>query len=252
MFAAHGLIQMGWDVTIFSQKRRSQMFGAQYLHKPIEGLPCGDPTPIEYQLIGTVEQYALKVYGPEMAAGLKVSPSLLPKNHDAWSIRSAYYAAYERYNQSIVDCLVDRSMIHGMFRKGNPNWSLAINTIPLKSICWEPAHQFTSQKIWAAGDAPELDRWCPVTCPPNTVICNGERDQGWYRVSNVHGYNTAEWPYDRKPPIEGLGEVEKPLSNNCDCLDAYGIIAAGRYGKWQKDVLAHHPYLTALIRGGRR
>ena len=245
MFATHALTEAGWDVVVYSRKRQSQMFGAQYLHRPIPGLP-EHKTSLEYRLVGTADGYAAKVYpGGKVPAG-QVSPVTLEGMHDAWDIRMAYFDAYERYEHMIMNANIDASWAAGMFgsSESRKKWGLVINTIPAPAICDNDRHQFISQKVWAVGDAPELERYCPIYCPESTVICNGEPERAWYRLSNVFGYTTCEWPEERKPPLSGVAEVIKPLTHDCDCWGDR-IIGLGRYGAWRKGVLSHEAYEAA-------
>lgn len=239
LFAAHALQLADWDIVIFSKKRRSHMFGAQYLHKPIPGLSrVTSKAIVDYKLIGTPEQYAAKVYGPDVPAGT-TSASLLVGQHPAWDIRQAYYSAYEMYDSAIVDAVVT----HDIARTLTANYRVVVSSIPKPMLCIKPdEHVFNSQNVWASGDAPELDWMCPITAPLNTVTLNGENARAWYRLSNVFGHNTAEWPHDRKPPITQIAEVTKPISSTCDCASRLRIHTVGRYGSWQKGVLSHHAY----------
>ena len=249
LFAAHAFTEAGWQVLIFSNKRKSQMYGAQYLHKPIPGLP-ERAAKIEYKLWGTEEGYADKVYGPGLPNGVRPSPSYLLGIHTAWDIRAAYDEAWYRYHDLIQSVNLVPSSIPDLLAS---DIRYVINTIPAPRLCRAPeSHEFSAQRIWAAGDAPDQGRSCPISCPPNEVICNGWPDRAWYRVSNVFGHTTAEWPYDRRPPISGLAEVSKPIMHNCDCWPDKRFRGLGRYGAWKKGVLSHHAYEEAAALAGRR
>jgi hypothetical protein len=244
LFAAHGLISRGYQVRIFSKKRRSEMFGAQYLHRAIPGLTDASAgRTIHYRLDGTTEGYRAKVYGRR--SGISVSPEELDGVHSAWDIRAAYYTAWDLY-KDLIDNVSDLGpyQVDEMLLR-NPAYHKVISTIPAPALCLDAEHAFDSQTVWAVGDAPERGIFCPVTeAKPFEVICNGWRDVGWYRNANVFGYRTAEWAMDRKPPIEGIAQVEKPLSTNCDCLP--DVIRVGRFGEWRKGVLSHEAYEKAL------
>lgn len=246
MFAAHAFVQAGWEVTIYSKPRKSHMFGAQYLHSPIPGLPERRIT-IEYQLRGSAAVYAEKVYGHKKPVAVsEVSATTLVGQHPAWDIRAAYDEAYSLYEGLIIPVEINTSWIDGEF--GNPaakgHWSAIVSTIPAPSLCARfEEHMFHSTRVWAAGDAPELGRLSPVTVPANTVVCNGEPDIAWYRCANVFGHNTCEWPHDRKPPVSGLAEVMKPIRTDCSCYPT--ITRLGRYGQWQKGVLTDEVYVRA-------
>lgn len=241
LFAVHALVQRGYgNVSILSRKRRSEMFGAQYLHEPIPGLTEErDRHPITYLLHGSPAQYAEKVYGKGFDPSF-TSPVVLPKDQVAYDIRAAYYKAWELYSDQIINIDIQPSYVAEIKNA----FDLVVCTLPAPQLCADKvgAHHFKSQKVWAIGDAPERGIFCPVGVLPWTVECNGNPTPGWYRASHVFGYKTAEWPEDSRPPIEGVASVEKPIGTNCDCWLDKGFMRAGRYGTWTKGVLSHQVY----------
>lgn len=249
LFAAHGLIQNGWDVTIYSRKRRSEMFGAQYLHRSIPGLsdPNRAPHEIHYNLVGSADDYRSKVYGRR--SGVTVSPEVLGERHPAWDIREAYYKAWGLYADLIQPVDEITPSWFGERQKDGfwGAYKVVISSIPRTALCYRfGEHMFDSQTVWAIGDAPERGIFCPVTeAAPDQVILNGSRDFGWYRNSNIYGYRTAEWAGEKKPPIENLARVVKPLSTDCNCWD-HALTRVGRYGTWTKGVLSHEAYQMAV------
>jgi hypothetical protein len=245
MFAAHAFVRAGWEITVYSKKRMSDLYGAQYLHAPIPGLPS-IRTSVEYRLAGTIEGYREKVYGPKLPNAVEVSPGVLAGRRDAWDIRAAYRAAYSMYSYRIVPVTIDAAFLEGEF--GNPetdrHWGAVLSSIPAPVLCRNPSHAFLSQKVYAAGDAPERGIFAPISCLPDTVLCDGTEDRAWYRISNVFGHCTAEWPDRRKPPFEGVTEVQKPIGTTCYCWEGR-ITRIGRYGIWMKGVLSHQAYDVA-------
>lgn len=240
LFATHALVQNGWNVIVYSRKRRSEMFGAQYLHGPIEGLTVGAGRTLRYHLTGEIDAYRRKVYGDQ--SNVAVSPQSLSKVHQAWDIRQAYYNAWDLYQERVLHV---NTINTGWLERTLSEYKLVVSTLPAHVLCEDAKgdHVFSSRLVWAIGDAPERGIFCPVSVNPMTVELNGERDVGWYRAANVYGYRTAEWPEGRKPPIEGVASIAKPISTNCNCFP--GIIRLGRYGKWTKGVLAHDAYNEA-------
>jgi len=224
------------------------MFGAQYLHQEIPGLPAYRAT-LNYTLTGTVEGYAKKVYGGTLPPE-KVSPSHLLGVSTVWDIRAAYYGAWDRYAGMITSMHVNPSDVSSI----KQSFDLVVSSLPVPVLCADmnQQHSFEAGKVWAIGDAPERGIFCPVSTPHFTVRCNGEETPAWYRASNVFNYQTAEWPQDNKPPIEGIAEVIKPLQTNCNCHVDGKFIRVGRYGTWAKGVLSHEAYLTAQERARKR
>lgn len=242
LFAAHAVkVYTGKAPHIIAKPpvRRSEMYGAQYLHQPIPMTlhSAGtEPVRVSYDLWGDVDDYRQKVYGDNWNDN--VSPEDLLAEHDAWDIRATYNELWEQFWDYIAPLDLARakeSDLATLFAR----YDLVINTIPKPVLC-RVGHQFRSEQVWAIGDAPERGVRCPVRVAANTVVCNGEPEPGWYRAANVMGYCTVEYPGNTKPPWPGSAEVTKPLSNNCDCWP--GVLHIGRYGMWQKGILSHSAF----------
>jgi hypothetical protein len=260
LFAAHALAEKGWEVSIFSKKRKSHMFGAQYLHAPIPGLTVAGPVEVTYRLTGgTAEDYRQKVYGTNAVV---TSVESLERNHLAWDIREAYDNAWERYSPIIRDQVVDAEFLGilkftpdaGPIRERTllelDRFDWVVSSIPAPDLCYrKEIHQFHGIDIWAMGDAPQRGQYAPYRPPANTVECNASTESGWYRASNVFAHTTVEWPGRRKPPLLGVASVTKPIGTNCDCfLDGntpFKFLRVGRYGEWNKAFLSHHSYAIA-------
>lgn len=236
LFAAHALATLGWDFTILSIKRRSEMYGAQYLHEPIPGLAENRTTVLDYRLRGTIDEYLTKVYGNQPVPF--VSPEKLLGRHTIWNIRSAYYKAWSLYVDKITPLKIAANEVRSLAAL-----DLVVITIPADQVCFNPTHKFESQNVWAVGDAPERGIFCPVKVPEDTIICNGLPSDTWYRASNVFGYNTVEWPYHYlAPESEEAYLVNKPISTDCSCFVGAPYLKVGRYGAWSKSTLSHHAY----------
>jgi len=236
LMAAHAAVLDGHEVIIMSKPRKSQMFGAQYLHAPIPLASSSPAFDITYELRGTAEGYREKVYGPNFRG--EGSPEYLEKTHSAWDIREAYDFLWNAYGSTVLD----RNFAPSAAVQEALDWTIpdiTISTIPAYLVCRNQC-DFFSQKIWSANTS--------VNIPPDHVICNGGKTPAWYRAANIQGWTTVEWPQESKPPIpEGiLSSVTKPTGNNCKCFPE--IHRMGRYGKWEKGVLSHSAfYETAQL-----
>jgi len=244
VFAAWAAERAGHNVQIVSKKRPSQMFGAQYLHKQIPDIEV-ENRKVWYRLIGTEDGYRSRVYGSRL---IQTSVGLYQGPQEAWDIRKTYYKLYHYFADRIehtpwIDGRTIDQAIPALVRQ----YEYVFSTIPQNVLCVrQHAHLFHSQKIWAFGDAPELGRVWENTCSPEEVICNGITDPSalsWYRISNIFGHTTVEWPWDKYPQGVSVAEVSKPISTNCDCHKP--IIRLGRFGKWKKGVLSHEAFFEA-------
>lgn len=239
--AAHAVYQAAsYDpqVHIFSRKQESQLYGAQYLHAPLPGLPGRVPSQaVSYVLQGDAEAYKRKVYGDAFMPQ-RTSVEVLPALAMGWDIRATYRQLVERYWVQVTDADLDPGGLHHLFQVAGGMYDLVVNTIPLKHLCKE-GHQFTSQKVWAKGSTTPM-----ADVGQGVVICNGNDNPAWYRSSNIFGYSTMEWPEHSKPPIPGVAPVWKPLRHNCTCWpwEQTKMYNVGRYGAWRKGYLVHHVY----------
>lgn len=249
LFAAHAAKRKGCDVFIISKKRRSEMYGAQYLHSEIPGLTTGsNPFTVEYRLDGELDDYLAKVYGPEVPNRKGITKDSLVGVYPAWNIRKAYHRAWDMYHSDIVPMELSADHIPKIIGHYRPH--VLISTIPATSICAEPGHAFDTRRIWAIGDAPERGVFAPrPSVEPNVIHYNAEPSPAWYRASLISGYAAVEWPEDSRPPLDDVAEVLKPVSTTCDCWlgnRKVKTVRLGRYGAWNRLGHSHQAYWETL------
>ena len=255
LFAAQAAQFAGYDVDIMSVRRRSEMFGAQYLHSYIPGL-TDDQTEfaVEYRLVGDFEAYLHKVYGEVIPDPGKITKESLVGIYPAWDIRRAYYRAWDLFLPMIepVPALLSAEVLSGLLLNNRKRWSKVFSTIPASDLCWKrDVHTFTVRSVWAIGDAPERGIFAPWRGEDNVILYDGTPDRGWYRASRIAGYSAVEWPDDNKPPLPEVSHVEKPVNTNCDCWVSKDFIRLGRYGAWHRTGHSHQAYWRTLeVLGG--
>lgn len=249
---AFGAQQMGLrsEIRIFSAKQKSPLYGCQYLHRPIPGLNLRRER-VHYRLTGKLEGYRRKVYGLEGAEDIAVSPALLDDDHYAWDIRAAYDQLWDLFEPSITNYYFSVDSWPQLKKKlDREGVDMIFTSLPAPVLCRDTSGArctFRSQEVWAMGDAPRLGRmaWKPSETKPRTIVCSGREEDQWYRVSNVFGHHTVEWPGDIVPdPPHGASRVKKPLETSCQCNP--DVIRVGRYGEWKKGVLSHTAFEKGL------
>lgn len=244
LLAAHAAELRGHPVEIVSRKRKSEMYGAQYLHQSIPLVQAGHFL-VNYQMVGSYEQYRQKVYGPD--ADFHVSPQSLMGTYSAWDIRAAYDFLWGRYKDRIIHI---QDIDYAWMQNTIPpkDYRMIVLSLPAQAVCRWPngsgPHRFIEQSVYAIGDAPGRGVYAPKFVPDQTVTCNGLPEPSWYRASCIQGYASVEWPARRKPPVSGVTLIKKPIKTNCDCWWELStrVVRVGRYGTWTKGVLAHQAF----------
>lgn len=230
LMAAHACTVAGRQFAIFSHPVKSKLGGAQFLHHPIPGLTdMFDKQKLKYRVHGDPAVYQEKVYGdnphvPFVSMSFIEDGLMVP----AWSLRDVYDKLWETYSHGINP--VDIS----------PQWmgehvgdfDMMVGAMPRDRLCvpWSN-HTFAAHSIQIWNDLIDPN------IPDNTIVYDGTRDRSWYRASNIFGVGSTEWGQKMKPPGKTLVSVSKPLRTNCDCWP--DLLRVGRYGRWEKGVLAH-------------
>jgi hypothetical protein len=226
---------LGLQPAIFSHKVKSQLYGAQYLHKPIPGLCSQEPNGlVTTHLLGRPEHYAQRVYGDahKVTSWSRTKPIV-----GAWDLRAAYSKAWEQFQPNIINGKLGPDDIKDML-----GWyDLVISTVPLWSICTKPRqHIFNSIAIMVK---PEI--YIDIDGEgDNHVYYNGTEEGDWYRASQIFGHSSTEARANPHLAAEGWSVGYKVVGNTCDCHQ--GLVRAGRMGEWRSGVLTHHAFDIAL------
>jgi len=230
--ATKAALDAGHEVTVVAKGLRpSRLYGCQYLHAPIPGYEDAPFVQVSYELNGTPEQYRRKVYGNSWDG--PVSPEDLSTEHMAWDIRDTYVRLWRDIMDGYAIRREDMTVGYGMLgRLSKFKPDKTVSTIPAFNLCMNYHHSFRSLVIYANGaTGPDMSQ-------PNHVLCDGTEANAWYRISNVFGYQTTEWPITCP---ENMGaKVTKPLYTDCTCNPE--ILRVGRYGAWSKSILVHQVY----------
>lgn len=241
LVAARAVVDAGGEAIIISNTDKpSKQYGCQYLHAPIPGYEDVPSVPVHYILRGSPEGYRRKVYGEEWEG--KVSPEDFVGEHTAWDIRETYTRLWADLIAGLQVGLIQKRVVRGMIpylRSLKPD--LIVSTIPAQALCEDPRHEFRTMSIYANGATASQVYLNNV----DTIICDGTHNQEWYRMSNVFGYLTTEWPGTWRPPswVKAV-PVIKPLSTTCNCHSE--VLRVGRYGTWTKATLVHEVYPAVL------
>lgn len=245
LMAAQAAEDAGYQVSVFTlpdaknNPGKSVLHGCQYLHRHIPGITKEeDSVLVQYRLQGDVTDYRRKVYGDTWTGLVSPDEYGVEQDHQAWDIREAYGRLWAYWQPRITAMQLTPNNVTTF---ANDPHAVVLCTVPAPSLCRRSGeHKFVTQDIWAMGSAPGIT--LPFYAPENTVLCNGDDAPRWYRAAHVFGASTLEWPAGARPPIRGIAAVGKPLSTDCHCWETNRWHRLGRFGKWQKGVLAHTAY----------
>lgn len=265
LLAAHACAMNGVEFKILSKKRKSFLFGSQYLHEPIPGISDFDASvDITYETIGSPVDYRRKVHGAAWD-GI-VEPSDFQPHDKAWNIREAYDRLWQQYGHMVenMELPIDPDLSRGIaagpqnyrFLQKHldiENYDLVVSTVP-RTYWALPGDQFIHSKGWVLGDAPEHGQFCPFTTErDNMIVCDGTEERAWTRLSRVFGYTTIEWPEGSKPPVRGVAEIIKPLRFQAGNVEfSKNWIFCGRYGEWHKGILTTDAFTQVLKATGEK
>lgn len=225
LMVAHAVRLIGHEVRIISRKAPSQLHGAQYLHEELPDLALGRPRAITIHKLGEAAGYAQKLYHDPLRTTswerMKSGP------HYGWSLQGAYEELWSMYENDIIDNHIEPKDPIRLLS----DYDLVLNTVPLKFLCFNPAHEFRYVNEYIR--AGELFLW-ERSVEPNEIVYSGLPEHAWHRASYLDG--VKEYEFASQVP---LGQkIVKPQSTSCDCYhETDRVIHLGRYGKWQRDEL---------------
>lgn len=231
LLTAHAAERAGRSFDIISIPRKSLLPGAMYIHEPIPGVTSTVPDGrVRFIKSGDRAGYAHKVYGsPDAPCSWDKFPE---GDRDAWSMAKAYDKVWNMYAHEITDTWVGVEVLDVILDA----YESVVSTIPAPSLCRKPdEHEFPAADIYVLDMAAR-------SVAENVIWYNGEPNCHWYRSSNVFGYECTE----STTPMPGSSEGRKPIKTNCDCNPT--VLRLGRYGEWNKGILAHHVFQKALGR----
>lgn len=275
LLAAHACYISDVEFDIFSKKRKSELFGSQYLHNPIPELTDyrDDGVPVKYITLGTPEEYRRKTHGKWWDG--QVAPEEFEPDHTAWDIRQAYDRLWNLYWRKVTNFDINAAshalqaypdeavsyeigMNSCIGIKGKDEYDLVVSTVP-RTLWKREGDEYIFSEGWALGDAPERGVFVEEVLkemgendggffssvndgmPDNHIICDGTSDVPWTRLSKVYGYASVEWPHHVPQPHPLATRVTKPL--HCTPGPSQGQapsrnwLHVGRYGQWEKGVV---------------
>jgi hypothetical protein len=255
LIAAQTAKELGARVHVISQPKPSFIAGAQYLHTSVLGMTNEEPDGyIFVRKEGTREGYAKKVYGYPQAP---VSWDNYHSTHyPAWNMQELYRRLWELWGHRVAPMdltpsIARQAASQGVLGGAGDGWGgirvdAVVSTVPLRALCSAThaptPHAFLEQEVHILQRLATPDTGTESALGPNHIIYNGEHEPAWYRHSFIFGHEAFEWSaVGRKPPIDGVVTIAKPLATDCTCFEETTVpwLLAGRYGGWRKDSLVH-------------
>lgn len=231
LLVAHACAQADVEFHVISEKKPSFIAGAQYLHRPIEGLTTESPQGrVRYVKEGSKRGYAMKVYGDSRAS---TSWDKFDGHANVWHLQGIYESLWGMYQERIFDGTVGIDQLPAAMR----DYDLVLSTIPKPALL--PYGSYSSEQVWIVDSG--------ICVAPMTIIMNGEPKCRWYRTSNIFGHAFTEYPQAVFVPEteQAARLIKKPLV--AVALNPYEeqLYFFGRYGQWKKGVLVDDAYYEA-------
>jgi hypothetical protein len=238
LLAAHAAQSVGMEVVIVSKKVRSNLQGAQFLHQFIPGLTSPQPDAvIDVRKVGTKEGYATKVYGDPSAP---VSWDNYDGPTPAWNLLYSYDQLWETWKDRIIDREVDEDVMEWA-----SDYLHVVSSVPLPVLAaaWGqgPEADHAADWVFEFQDV-HISVGLKVMLAPQVVVYNGEPTDEYYRASRLFGWGSMEYPMAK----QDTKLIRKPLRSNVGDEVYPWVQRVGRYGKWEKPVLAHHAYTDVM------
>lgn len=239
LFAAQAFKMHGLRTAIISKKVKSNLYGAQYLHRPIPGLSSQDPTGwVKTRRQGRPEVYAERVYG---LATMPTSWERVSAYTAAWDLRETYDRAWEQFEGDIIDHTIEPDEV----TEYAATFDIVVSTVQRWAICTKPRdHYFYTTPILVQQgiDLSDMD---DDMNNPDWVIYNGTHEESWYRASHIFGHTSIEARCEEHLLTNKKWEPGyKIVGTDCDCHPT--VVKAGRMGLWERGVLTHHAFERAV------
>lgn len=229
LLAAKAVEDSGAEAVLYDKNQGvSTVLGLHYLHKDcgIEDLE----KVILYNLVlhdENDEAPPYVQYSNKTAVPIDNSVKDLPLKVEAFNMQDAYMRLTERFQHQIVKRDVDRAFVDDLLLDGNK----VISSIPLPILVKNG--DYKSKIVFAHEGKPHALGLASIR--HNIVVYNTDRKYPWYRYSRVNGY---EWT---ETLLNGQFKIKKVMGCNVKSFNK-NLLLVGRYGKWQRGVLAHEAY----------
>lgn len=243
LIAAQAVAMAGHPIALFGvadddgKIKRSEIHGAQFLHKGVPGATNIAPdATVTLTGVGDAETYRAKVYPDVKVPFVSFRPDT--RTEPVWRMEDAYDRLWDLLSadsanvQEVTPAWLDEAKEAGWF-------SAVISSIPAPALCRRiPGHDFRYQEISV------LDKCMLESLDDNTVFYDGTEDRSWYRTSKLFGHGSTEWsglaPAGLFEEDTVFTSIPKPIATTCDCFP--DIMRVGRMGTWTKGVLAHQVF----------
>lgn len=226
LLSAHAAALLGHQPVIYSIPQKSQIHGAQFLHRAIPEINDHQPdAELKFTKVGMGYVYATKVYGKPYVRTSWDNYSTGDRVQ-AWNMQAAYDKLWDVYQHLIIDHLINAWEVPEILDA----FDRVISTVPAAILCRKPYHSFRRIPIWITSAA-------SASVGRNQIVYNGLDADRWYRGCDIFDHRFSEYTFE----IYGASPGLKPMGTDCDCFEGR-VLKVGRFGKWERGVLIHHAF----------
>lgn len=192
------------QVTIYGPNEKPVAAGARWYERNIPGVEVMSRM-CKTMSIGDPEHYADKLGNP-------VSLYFRARNNFlAYNFHDAHEFLWEKFRHNTLEISPEYDLIN------DSDWSsfdYVINTSPRPNFFEKSGHHlFAATRHWRIDENSGTTN--PYATPgnhdKNLMIFDSSKDSSWFRMTQLFGLISVEFPYAKRPPIDGLSLEILPL-----------------------------------------
>lgn len=188
------------ELVLYGPNEKQKPYGARFYEREIPGLTGPDSLMCHVQANGEAEAYTKKLGAP-MTRYTRPRPDFL-----AFDYHDAYEILWDAWSECIIPMRTDKAMINESYWD---DCDYVISTLP-RPEWYEPQDysHFAATRHWRLDECHEEVR-SPYVLPEKNIhkqimVFDGGEDSSWFRITQLFGLMSVEWPFHKKPPISGV------------------------------------------------
>lgn len=185
------------ELTIYGEHEPYVPLGAKWFETAIPDILVPSAI-VETQSVGDPEDYISKICSP-------ISPyNQARADFYAYDYHSAHEQLSSKYHNKLFAMSIDRKTVQEYPEVVDVDY--VFNTMPRPIFYPQASGSFSASRQWRLDEGREKGIYSipGENGDRNVMIYDGTLDTSWYRISQLFGLISVEWPFNKKPPISGV------------------------------------------------